>query len=409
MPTLPWIQEALPGGMVRGGQHLLTGGPGVGKSAVAIQIMGALAEQGMKVLYLANEQSLVDLKQAIMRIHSDVVGQLSTGITKNVFLDDSLEDIDLLPCFLTKNILDNGGPYAGTEVVIVDSIQGKGTSSAAIKKYRALYEFCELAKSNNILVILIGHVTKGGQPAGPKTIEHNVDVVIWIQRTHQLRTLYVPKNRFGPERLEPIVLLMDDRGRLIKSPHATSKNSAVLGYMGAGDELCEGQATVKLPRYGTRPEINAPFLPSKKVKQLLRVLSGLADIDLTNLSYEISCYIPGQRPYRGEMDLPITVALLSSYLQQSVPAKTLFLGEVDLAGRIRPPNQIYLDSLVQLLDHSQWGSVERIFLSSDASPRFANARCTPYGPPVCELVDVCGVRDLSELIAALWPRLSAIR
>jgi len=119
--------------------------------------------------------------------------------------------------------------------------------------------------------------------------------------------------------------------------------------------------------------------------------------------------IPGQRPYRGEMDLPIAVALLSSYTQQSVPSKTLFLGEVDLTGRIRPPSHAYLGSLVQLLEHSQWGSVEKIFLSADASKPFANARCTPYGPPVCELVDVCGVRDLSELIAELWTTRSATR
>jgi hypothetical protein len=92
------------------------------------------------------------------------------------------------------------------------------------------------------VTVLVGHVTKKGQIAGPKDLEHNVDCVLYIRRAFRLR------------------------------PHMAARSTAVHGYAGIGDDLAEGQASVSLPRYGSRPELNAPFLPGKKVRQLLSVL-----------------------------------------------------------------------------------------------------------------------------------------
>ena len=290
--SLSWLNDAVGGGFVRGGRYLLAGEPGIGKSTLALQILGDTAKNGMKVLYVSTEQGLGDVKRALLRIHGDGTGNLPPGVTENFHIEEDVNDIDGLPDFFTRHILTPGKEYNGTQVIVLDSVQGRGLSAAATQKYKALYKFAEQAKANELVTLLIGHVTKKGQIAGPKDLEHNVDCVLYIRRAFRLRPFFVPKNRFGPSIIDPIVLIMDAKGRLTKSPLTAAKSSAVYGYGGMGDELAEGQASVSLPKYGFRPELNAPFLPGKKIKQLLAVLSTMRDVDIGDLSYEINCYIP---------------------------------------------------------------------------------------------------------------------
>ncbi len=406
VPSLPWLNEALGGGFVRGGVYLLAGEPGIGKTTLALQILGDVAKAGGKVLYVTTEQGLADIKRTLDRVHGvPRDGSLPQGIEENFFLDDSLDDIDGLPKFLSRRVLTDGEDYHGTGVLVVDSVQGRGLAAAATQKYRALYEFAESAKAQRLVTLLIGHVTKKGQIAGPKDLEHNVDCVLYIRRAFRLRPLFVPKNRFGPAIIDPIVLLMDGRGCLTKSPLVAAKSSAVYGYSGMGEELAEGQAAVSLPKYGSRPELNAPFLPSKKIKQLLQVLSTLKDVDLSDLSYEINCYVPRQQRYREELDLPLAVALLSSYLQQPVGEGSLLVGELDLTRRIRPPDAPYLASLAALLVGPQKGRIKTVFISSEAAPRLARMQPERTGPRVGEIAEVRGVDGLETLLTDLWPDL----
>lgn len=406
--NLQWLNEAAGGrGLVHGGVYLVTGEPGVGKTALMLQTLGDIAQRGEKVLYVTTEQGLTDVTRALERIYGLEDGRLPSGILENFFMDDSVDDIDLLPKFLTRRVLTDGQDYQGTKVIVVDSIQGRGLSPVATKKYRALYEFAETAKAQGIVLLLVGHVTKKGQIAGPKDLEHNVDCVLYFRRAFRLRPLFVPKNRFGPAVIDPIVLLMDNRGRLSKSPLNAAKSAAVYGYAGMGDDLAEGQASVSLPKYGSRPEFNAPFLPGKKIKQLLAVLSFLKDVDIADLSYQINCYLPGQQRYREELDLALAIALLSSYLQQLVEGETLFVGELDLTGRIRPPGQAYLESLAELLLGLQRGKIRRIFLSNEAVSPLSTMQLDESGPRVGEVVDIMGVADLGTLLRELWPVLFA--
>jgi DNA repair protein RadA/Sms len=258
-----------------------------------------------------------------------------------------------------------------------------------------------------LVSILTGHVTKKGQIAGPKDLEHNVDCVMYIRRAFRLRPFFVPKNRFGPAVLDPLVLMMDDRGRLTQSPHMAARSTAALGYAGIGEELAEGQASVTLPRYGSRPELNAPFLPAKKVKQLLSILSTVKEVDLTDLSYEINCYVPRQQRYREELDLPIAVALLSSYLQRPVPERAVFVGELDLTRRIRPPEDRYLAALAMLLTGPKKGSIQKLYISDECAQAVARMRPDSGGPAVGDLLEIIGVSDLESLLRQLWPDLFA--
>lgn len=223
VPSLPWLGKAVAPGFIRGGVYLLAGEPGIGKTTLAIQVLGDLASQNVKVLYLTTEQGLGDLKRAVTRIHGGAGGQLPATMRDNFFLDDTVDDIDVLPRFLARRVLTEGEEYHGIQAIVVDSVQGRGLSSAATQKYRALYEFAENAKAQGLLTVLVGHVTKKGQIAGPKDLEHNVDCIVYIRRAFRLRPLFVPKNRFGPAVLDPLVLMMDERGRLRESPHVAAR------------------------------------------------------------------------------------------------------------------------------------------------------------------------------------------
>ncbi len=405
LTSLPWLERSVAPGLIRGGVYLLAGEPGIGKTTLAIQVLGDLARQGLKVLYLTTEQGLPDLKRAVERIHTDGSRSLDPTLRENFLLDDTLDDLAELPRFFARRVLTEGEEYHGTQAIVIDSIQGRGLSAAATQKYRALYEFAENAKAQGLVTLLVGHVTKKGQIAGPKDLEHNVDCVLYIRRAFRLRPFFVPKNRFGPAQLDPLVLMTDDRGRLIESPHTTAQSSAVYGYAGIGEDVAEGQASVSLPRYGSRPELNAPFLPGKKVKQLLSVLSTLRDVDLTDLSYEINCYVPRQQRYREELDLPIALALLSSYLRKPVPEKALFVGELDLTRRIRPPDQVYLAALAQLVTGPQRRRFTIVYVSDECARMLAEMRPSEGGKTVGETVQVRGIRTLEDLIQQLWPEL----
>lgn len=407
VPSLPWLGRAIAPGFIRGGVYLVAGEPGIGKTTLALQVLGDLATQGIRVLYLTTEQGLADLKRAVTRIHGAAGGQLPKPVRENFFFDDTIEDIDALPRFLARRVLTEGEEYHGIQAVVVDSVQGRGLASTATRKYRALYEFAENAKAQGLVSIFIGHVTKKGQIAGPRDLEHNVDCVMYLRRAFRLRPFFVPKNRFGPAVLDPLVLMMDDRGRLKESPHMAAKRTAVLGYAGIGEELAEGQASVTLPRYGSRPELNAPFLPGKKIKQLLNILSTVKEVDLTDLSYEINCYVPRQQRYREELDLPIAVALLSSYLQRAVPERALFVGELDLTRRVRAPEDTYLAALATLLTGPKRGQIKQLYISDDCARSLAKMRPEHHGPAVGEAVEIIGVSDLESLLEKLWADLFA--
>lgn len=404
IPHLSWLKKAIGSEFIKGGIYLLAGEPGIGKTTLAIQILGDICSQGTKVLYIPTEQSMSDIKRVVDRIFSSNAKEFQESINNNLYID-TINDLSMLPWFLNHRILPKESEYHGCEIVVVDSLQGGGLSTGVGEKYKRLLDFVESAKGTGVTCLFINHVTKSGEIAGPKALEHAVDCIIYIRRALRLRPLFVPKNRFGPATLDPLVLIMDEHG-LKESPHITSEASTVLGYSGIGREFAEAQASVTIPRYGSRPGLSAPFLPSKKIQQLLKVLGTLKDIDVVDLSYDVSCYIPGRHGYASVLDLPIIVALLSSYLHQQVDNHTLFIGEVDLTKQIRPPEQTYLASLAEVLTESIQRRIKRIFLSDTAAIDFQEMRPNENRQRMGELVEIIGVRDLDTLIKDLWPSLT---
>ena len=403
VPHLPWFNQALGGGLVPGAVYLLSGGPGLGKTTLINQTFGALANCGRKVLYISTEQGLGEFKTALERVHARG-GTLPNSIVQNFYLDDSVDDIDSLTRFFARKVLPPGEEYHGVEVIAIDSVQGRGLSSNATKKFQSLFEFAAMARAQNIVTVLVAHITKAGTIAGPKSLEHAVDGILLVRRALRMRAFHIAKNRYGPDAHEPIMLVMDERGRLVKSPFDVVQFRSVRGFCGMGDELTETQASVSLPKYGCRPELLAPFLPEKRVRQLIAVLNTLPGMEMTDVSYHISCYLPRQR-YREELDLPLAIALLASYLQRAVPPNTLFVGEIDLKGRVRSSEDGYLRNLAALILGPQIGKVGRIFIAKENVGRLSRFQVDKDGPRLGDAVQLTGVVDLADLVATLWPDL----
>lgn len=393
-PTgLDWLDAPLNGGLRAGGSYLLSGAPGSNKTTLAVQAAANLAAQGVHVLLVLTEQTPAELRGILRRAAGGDLDAIASYISP--FLSCELIDrTDELLRLLRRTIPTR---YPDTKVIVVDSLQGTGVSSTSTKSYRSVYVFIDETKARGITTIAVAHITKAGQIAGPKSLEHRVDVAVVLRKTYKFRHMFIIKNRFGPEIVEPVVLSIET-GRLEPCPHAAAQCASTIGYSNAEDEIVEIQVAVSIPRLGARPELTAPYLPSKRIKQLVSCASKLPGVDLHELSYAINAFVPSCT-YRPEMDLPIAVALLSAYLQKPVPPRALFVGQVDLRLNIRSPRVEYLSELAHLITTDSGTAVDSIFIATGAA---GYLRESLHGDGHARLA-IIGVGGLAELLTRIWP------
>lgn len=428
--NLPWFPEAANHkGLAKGGIYLLSGPEGSGKSTLALQMCVDLACQGHRVLYVTLEISPETLKQwveekifpqrnkaayasdagghswkdglDVARQKLDVEGE-EERVKKNFLVDSNVSGMEQLPDFLARHVLGAKMQYADTQLIVVDSLQGFGTASTSSKPYQRLFEFNHTAKIHRITALLIGQITKAGVIAGPRSLAHNVDCVLYLRKAMRFRPLFVPKNRYGPERHEPLTLVVDEHGCLEKSKHAKARASRAFGYLPGSPDLIEVQALVKLPKYGERPGLKAPYLPKQKLTQLVGIASNLPDIDISDLNFEINCAIPGGRPYFQTLDMALIITMLSSYFQAPIPAGSLFVGEVDLFGEVRPMQAEMCQAIAEILDPNQLSPlsrlVEKVFVSEQNE-----ADLTRLLAERASQIKVHGLTTLESLIRDIWP------
>ena len=342
--ALGWLKERLDQ-VVAGGIYLIAGQPGIGKSTLGIQIALDLGRQGHKTLFILTEQSKEDLAKRARLMCSDWPRKDAERALENIKPEEDLFDIEDINNFFVHHVLSSKAKYNGTKLIILDSVQGQGLSAGASKKYRQLYEFCRRCKTEGITVLLVAHVTKRGDISGPKDLEHNVDCVLVMRKAMSYRPLFVPKNRFGPAVFKPVPLEMNKKTTALQiSPHSESLSSVAKTFLGGGIGLAEAQASVALPSYGSRGKITAPGLPKKEIEQLTTCISQIPDMEIEELDYTIHCRLPGEKRYRALLGLPVSMALISSYIQQEIPSYHIYIGEIDLQRKVREvPESIMID------------------------------------------------------------------
>ncbi len=215
----------------------------------------------------------------------------------------------------------------------------------------------------------------------------------------RLRPFFVPKNRFGPERHEPSSLIMNKWGCIEKSKHMSALASLAYGYMPRTNSVIEVQALVKLPKFGSKPGILAPYLPRPKLQQVIGIVSSTKDVDISDLTFEINCYIPAGGIYSHVLDFPLAVSMLSSYFQRTLPSKSLFIGELDLTQQIRPlQNDVEVEQLATFLATDADHSIEKIYISRKQAD-ILSSHLSNRGASI----QVIGVSDLQSFITTIWP------
>jgi len=321
--------------MVPGSMVLVGGEPGIGKSTLLLQVAGRLQELGHSTLYVSGEESALQVKLRAERLHG------------------SAEDVALLNETLLETIIATAGSQR-FDAIVVDSIQTVFTSDlegapgnvGQVRECAA--RLMRFAKETETTVFAVGHVTKGGGIAGPKTLEHIVDTVLYFEGEGMLehRILRATKNRFGS--VDEIgVFRMTEEGLIaVENPSElflgdrlnNSSGSAVTALLeGSRPVLIEIQGLAAKAGYGTPQRVSTGF-DGRRLALLLAVLDKRVGLSFSQLDVFLNV-VGGVRMQEPAGDLAVASALASSVYDRPVANSAIFLGEVGLGGEIRPVSQ----------------------------------------------------------------------
>lgn len=324
------------GGLVPGSAILIGGDPGIGKSTILLQAVSKLASNGVNTVYISGEESVAQVRMRAERL----------GLSNS--------PVSLASETNLRDIIATLGKGKSPDVVIIDSIQTmyadtiESAPGTVAQVRTSAQELISFAKKRNVCVILVGHVTKDGQIAGPRVLEHMVDTVLYFEgdRGHQFRILRAVKNRFGgtdeigvfemsdlglSEVPNPSALFLGDRGGQVVG------SAVFAGMEGSRPMLVEVQALVAQSSLGT-PRRAVVGWDSGRLAMIIAVLDarcglGLGAFDIyLNVAGGLKITEPGA-------DLAVAAALISSLSGDPIAEETVIFGEVSLSGEIRPVGQ----------------------------------------------------------------------
>lgn len=376
------MNRVLGGGLVPGSLVLFGGEPGIGKSTLLLQI--ALQWSGIKIFYVSGEESNRQIKMRADRI----------GIKNSqclLYTETSLQSI------LQQLDKENA------DVVIVDSIQTLNSSlidsaAGSISQIReCAAQLMRFAKESNTPVFLIGHINKEGNIAGPKVLEHMVDVVLQFEgdRNHMYRLLRSTKNRFGPTNEIGIFEMQSNGLKQIDNPsdilishreELLSGTAIATSMEGLRPLLIEIQSLVSTAAYGT-PQRSTTGYDTKRLNMLLAVLEkrcgfkiGMKDVFLNIAG--------GLKVEDTALDLAVVVAILSSNEDIPIAQDIAFAAEIGLSGEIRPVNRIEQ----RILESNKLG-FKRIFISKYNLKEIAHIKAA---------IDIVAVARIEEIYDNLF-------
>lgn len=323
------VDEVLGGGIVPGGVMLLSGDPGVGKSTLVLQIASAVA-QDHSVLYVSGEESDRQLKMRAERLG---VGAANLSILAET-------NTDIVAATIAK------GKY---DLVIIDSIQtmyieALTGAAGSVGQVTASSQMLEsVAKKNSVAMMIIGHVTKDGSIAGPKILEHLVDVVLYLEgdKYGAFKALRGIKNRYGSTNEVGIFEMVNEGLRPVSNPSEAllaerqeSPGSAVLATMeGTRPLLVEVQALVSTTAFGY-PKRTAAGFDLNRLNLLVAVLQKRGGFNLSNQDIYVNI-VGGLKINEPAADVAVILAIASAFKDKPLPKGLVCFGEVGLSGEIR--------------------------------------------------------------------------
>jgi DNA repair protein RadA/Sms len=340
------LDRVLGGGLVPGSAILIGGDPGIGKSTLLLQAVSVLARQGTTALYVSGEEAVGQIGLRAQRLGLADAPVLLAAANS---LRDILAGID------AAMVQAKGGPA----VIVIDSIQtifadNIESAPGTVNQVRACaHELIRVAKRSNAAVFLVGHVTKDGQIAGPRVVEHMVDTVLYFEgeRGHQFRILRAVKNRFGATDEIGVFSMTDGGLSEVANPSAL--------FLGRADAAGKGEpvagSAIFAGMEGTRPllvEIQALVAPSPlatprrtvvgwdsgRLAMVLAVLDARCGLRYSGCDVYLNV-AGGLRVVEPAADLAVAAALLSALADTPAPERTVFFGEISLAGEVRPVSQ----------------------------------------------------------------------
>jgi len=328
------LDRVLGGGLVEGSVVLLGGDPGIGKSTILLQCL-ALISQQREALYVTGEESpqQVSLRAKRLKLPADNLKLLSTTCVEEI-IDQARK---LRPAVMVIDSI---------QTIFSDSLQSAPGSVSQVRESAAL--LVRFAKQSNTAIFLVGHVTKEGQLAGPRVLEHMVDTVLYFEgdSSTRYRVIRAVKNRFGAVNELGIFAMTDEGLKPVSNPSAiflTQHDQPVSGSVvmvsreGSRPLLVEVQALVS-ESHGGQPRRISVGLESNRLAMLIAILQRHGGIPLYQQDVFINA-VGGVRIAETGADLAIILAILSSYRDRPLNPRRLVFGEVGLSGEIRPvPN-----------------------------------------------------------------------
>jgi DNA repair protein RadA/Sms len=329
------LDRVLGGGLVPASAILVGGDPGIGKSTLLLQAAAAFGQRGLRAVYISGEEAAAQVRMRAQRLG---LGQAAVRLGAETALRDILTTLEA----------------EKPDLAIIDSIQTMWSDTVdaapgSVSQVRAAaHELVTFAKRRGVSVILVGHVTKDGQIAGPRVVEHMVDCVLYFEgdRGHEFRLLRAVKNRFGPageigvfemtgaglaEVANPSALFLGDR----EGPQPGSVVFA--GVEGTRPVLVEFQALVAPSALG-QPRRSAVGWDGGRLSMILAVLERRCGLSFAGLDVYLNV-AGGLRVTEPAADLAVAAALLSAREDVALPADTVVFGEISLSGALRPVGQ----------------------------------------------------------------------
>ncbi len=330
------LEMVLGGGLVPGSMTLLGGEPGIGKSTILLQLALAVSRGGGRTLYVSGEESAPQVRMRAERLGAlaDDLWLLAENNLENILAQARKQDCRLL-------IIDS------IQTVFLPELASAPGSVGQVRQCGN--ELLKLAKEQGIAVILVGHVTKDGNLAGPRVLEHMVDTVLYFEgeRLSNLRLLRASKNRFGSTNEIGVFEMTSEGLKALDDPSTvflTHRDKPVAGaavgcvQQGARPVLLEIQALTSPTAFGN-PRRLASGLDYNRLHIIIAVLEKKVGLNLGSQDVYVNI-TGGLRVDDPAVDLAVTAAIASAYRERPLPADVVALGEIGLTGELRPAGQM---------------------------------------------------------------------